>query len=77
MLMEAKADIVSFDAYEFMDKYLMYWREIKVLLDRGGYLAWGIVPTSLKITSVSSNDLVEKIGGRVSNFSLVRGYPEH
>ena len=48
MLMESKVDIVSFDAYEFMDKYLMYWREIKVFLDRGGYLAWGIVPTSPK-----------------------------
>ena len=61
MLMESKVDIVSFDAYEFMDKYLMYWREIKVFLDRGGYLAWGIVPTSPKITGVSLNDLVKKL----------------
>ena len=35
MLMESKVDFVSFDAYEFMDKYLMYWREIKAFLDRG------------------------------------------
>lgn len=42
MLMESKVDIISFDAYEFMDKYLMYWREIQAFLDRGGYLAWGI-----------------------------------
>src|SRR3990167_4361982 len=61
MLMESKVDIVSFDAYEFMDKYLMYWREIKVFFDRGGYLAWGIVPTSPKITGVSSNDLVKRL----------------
>ncbi len=61
MLMESRVDFVSFDAYEFMDKYLMYWREIKVFFDRGGYLAWGIVPTSPKITGVSSNDLVKKL----------------
>ena len=61
MLMESKVDFVSFDAYEFMDKYLMYWREIKAFLDKGGYLAWGIVPTSSKITSVSSDDLVKKL----------------
>lgn len=61
MLMESKVDIISFDAYEFMDKYLMYWREIKAFLDRGGYLAWGIVPTSPKIMSVSLNDLVKKL----------------
>jgi len=61
MLMESKVDIVSFDAYEFMDKYLMYWREIKTFLDRGGYLAWGIVPTSSKVTNVSTHDLVKKL----------------
>ena len=61
MLMESKVDIVSFDAYEFMDKYLMYWREIKTFFDRGGYFAWGIVPTSPKITGVSSNDLVKRL----------------
>ena len=61
MLMESKVDIINFDAYEFMDKYLMYWREIKAFLDRGGYLAWGIVPTSPKIMSVSLNDLVKKL----------------
>jgi len=59
--MESKVDIVSFDAYEFMDKYLMYWREIKTFLDRGGYLAWGIVPTSSKVTNVSTHDLVKKL----------------
>ena len=61
MLMESKVDIISFDAYEFMDKYLMYWREIKAFLDRGGYLAWGIVPTSQKIMNVSLDDLVKKL----------------
>ena len=61
MLMESKVDIVSFDAYEFMDKYLMYWREIRAFLDRGGYLAWGIVPTSPKIMNVSLNDLIKKL----------------
>lgn len=61
MLMDSKVDIVSFDAYAFMDKYLMYWREIKAFLDRGGYLAWGIVPTSPKIMNVSLNDLIKKL----------------
>lgn len=61
MLMDSKVDIISFDAYEFMDKYLMYWREIQAFLDRGGYLAWGIVPTSPKINTISLNDLVKKL----------------
>lgn len=61
MLMDSKVDIISFDAYEFMDKYLMYWREIQAFLNRGGYLAWGIVPTSSKINATSLNDLVKRL----------------
>jgi len=61
MLMETNLNIVSFDAYEFMDKYLMYWREIIAFLDKGGYLAWGIVPTSSKIAHVSSEELINKM----------------
>ncbi|MCF6157278.1 MAG: methionine synthase [wastewater metagenome] len=61
MLMESKVNIVSFDAYEFMDKYLMYWREIKTFLHRGGYLAWGIIPTSSKINTVSLHDLIKRL----------------
>ncbi|MCF6148420.1 MAG: hypothetical protein E3K37_07150 [Candidatus Kuenenia sp.] len=61
MLMESNVDIVSFDAYEFMDKYLMYWREIIAFIERGGYLAWGIVPTSSKIADVTLDDLVKRL----------------
>ncbi|MDR4507520.1 MAG: hypothetical protein MRJ65_04670 [Candidatus Brocadiaceae bacterium] len=61
MLMDSRVDIVSFDAYEFMDKYLMYWREISSFLERGGYLAWGIVPTSSKINEVSLQNLVTRM----------------
>lgn len=61
MLMDSKVDIISFDAYEFMDKYLMYWREIQAFLNRGGYLAWGIVPTSSKINTTSLNDLLKRL----------------
>jgi methionine synthase II (cobalamin-independent) len=41
----ANLDIISFDAYEFGDKSTIYAAEISDFLQRGGYLAWGIVPT--------------------------------
>ncbi len=75
MLMESKVDIVSFDAYEFMDKYLMYWREIKAFLQRGGYLAWGIVPTSSKIINVSLNELVKKLEEGIQ-FLIDKGFSQ-
>lgn len=75
MLMESRVNIVSFDAYEFMDKYLMYWREIKTFLGRGGYLAWGIVPTSSKITDVTLDELVKKLKEGIQ-FLTDKGLPE-
>ena len=38
-------DIISFDAFGFIDKLVLYAKELKVFLQRGGILCWGIVPT--------------------------------
>ncbi|CCK82226.1 uroporphyrinogen decarboxylase/cobalamine-independent methonine synthase family protein [Desulfobacula toluolica] len=45
MLLESKLDIISFDAYSFFDKFILYPEMIKTYLDQGKLLAWGIVPT--------------------------------
>jgi methionine synthase II (cobalamin-independent) len=46
LIFSAPIDIVSFDAFEYMEKVLLYPDDIKKFLGRGGALAWGIVPTS-------------------------------
>ena len=53
IILESAADIVSFDAYSFFDKFVLYQEELRSFLDQGKTLAWGIVPTS-------SNAEVEK-----------------
>jgi methionine synthase II (cobalamin-independent) len=40
-------DIISFDAFEFLDRLLLYGNDLKGFFDRGGMLCWGIVPTQL------------------------------
>jgi hypothetical protein len=45
MILDAGPDIVSFDAFDHMDYFLLYPRDIKRFLDGGGIVAWGIVPT--------------------------------
>ncbi len=45
MIFNTKVDIVNFDACGYMEKVLLYPRDIKKFLGRGGALAWGIVPT--------------------------------
>jgi hypothetical protein len=46
ILIDAGVDIVNFDAFGFGDTIAMYSDSVKKHLDRGGMLAWGVVPTS-------------------------------
>ncbi|CAN2041782.1 Methionine synthase [Candidatus Magnetomoraceae bacterium gMMP-15] len=46
MALETSTDIISFDAYSFFDKLILYKDQLKNFIKSGGILAWGIVPTS-------------------------------
>jgi len=45
LVLDSAADIVSFDAYAFFDRFILYSGQIKDFIDSGKILAWGIVPT--------------------------------
>lgn len=46
LILESNADIISFDAYSYFDKLILYPEHLKTFIESGGILAWGIVPTS-------------------------------
>lgn len=46
MILEAGPDIVNFDAFDFMDHFLLYPEDIKSFVTKGGSIAWGIAPTA-------------------------------
>jgi len=46
LALETDLDIISFDAYTYFDKFMLYPDLIKRFLDAGKIIAWGIVPTS-------------------------------
>ena len=48
-LIDAGVDIVNFDAFNYGDTIAMYPQAVKAHLERGGMLAWGVVPTSVAI----------------------------
>lgn len=61
LLAETDIDIINFDAYAYLDSLLLYPESIKVFLKRGGYLAWGIVPTSEDIAKETPESLFKKL----------------
>ena len=45
LILDSTADILSFDAYTYTDQLLLYRGALRRFFDRGGAIAWGLVPT--------------------------------
>lgn len=45
LLLEAPIDILSFDSYGYFESLRLYDKALSKFLTRGGWLAWGLVPT--------------------------------
>jgi methionine synthase II (cobalamin-independent) len=58
MLFTTRIDIVNFDAFGYMNKVLLYPAEIKRFYDRGGSLAWGLVPTGSFTGTETADNLI-------------------
>ncbi len=58
ILVDAGADIVNFDAFGYGETILMYPEAVRTLFERGGALAWGLVPTSTAVREQSVDSLV-------------------
>jgi len=59
LVINSNVKIISFDAYEYIDTIMIYPEEFHRFLHGGGYLAWGIVPTTDSINDVTT-DLLKK-----------------
>lgn len=58
LLFESMIDIISFDAYGFLNKIFLYRQGLERFLSRGGSIAWGIVPTTDTGREETPEDLV-------------------
>lgn len=62
LLTEAGVDIISFDAFEFAFSMPLYPEAIKAFVQRGGIIAWGVVPTSAEaLTEQTVDSLAVKL----------------
>jgi methionine synthase II (cobalamin-independent) len=61
MIFSTRVDIVNFDAFGYMEKVMLYLGDIKKFIDRGGALAWGVVPTGAFTGNETADQLVAKL----------------
>ncbi len=63
-------DIISFDAYNYADTILLYPDDIKKFIERGGVLAWGVVPTDTNALKETRDSLSIRIEEWLEKLSL-------
>ena len=70
LLLGSSCDILSFDAYNYADSLSCYPSEVKAFLERGGNLAWGIIPNDEEILARESlSSLYDRLGEAMAPFT--------
>jgi methionine synthase II (cobalamin-independent) len=61
VLLGTQVDILNLDAYGYLENLALYPAEMRQFLDRGGVIAWGIVPNNAEIDSVTPQGLANQL----------------
>lgn len=61
MLLSTKVDILNLDAFGYLENLSLYASDLAAFLDRGGSVAWGIVPTGQEIFEVTAVGLAKRL----------------
>ncbi|MBI5675940.1 MAG: hypothetical protein HZC48_08985 [Nitrospirae bacterium] len=61
LILSSGIDVFNFDAYFYWDTLGIYPEEIKSFINNGGFIAWGVVPTSDIIRGVTLEGLCEQL----------------
>jgi methionine synthase II (cobalamin-independent) len=69
VLLSTNLNILSFDAYGYLETLSLYPKDVRAFLERGGILAWGIVPTSEAILKEDAQSLVKRFKEGVETLS--------
>ncbi|MFH1775462.1 MAG: methionine synthase [Chloroflexota bacterium] len=70
VLMDTTVDIISFDAYGYAQSLGLYTAEVKKFLDRGGTIAWGIVPSDeTALAGESASSLKDRLEEAMAPFT--------
>lgn len=69
VLLATSVDILNLDAYGYLDNLALYPAELRAFLDRGGVIAWGIVPNTDEIFNVTAAQVAQKLRTGIAQIS--------
>lgn len=73
LLLETSVDVISFDAYSYAENMALYAAEVQRYLERGGMLAWGIVPTTEDAIALESPEHLHELLAEGINLLVRKG----
>jgi hypothetical protein len=65
VLLETSTDILNLDAYDYAESLALYPDAVAAFLERGGIIAWGIVPSGPAVEGETVASLVERLHGAI------------
>ena len=71
MVIKSGVRIVNFDAFDYFDAFRVYDKEIAEFIEKGGIIAWGVVPTTEAINTVDVGMLKDKLLYQIKELSKV------
>jgi methionine synthase II (cobalamin-independent) len=70
LILKSSTDVLSFDAYNYADSLGCYPAEVKAFLERGGNIAWGIIPNEEEaVARESLGSLNDRLGEAMAPFT--------
>lgn len=69
LVIESGVQVVNFDAYGYFETLSMYKDNIRDFLESGGYIAWGIVPTTDAINEETPDSIIAGFKDRLKVLS--------
>jgi methionine synthase II (cobalamin-independent) len=74
LVIRSGADIINFDAFDYLGTIALYSEVFGGFLEQGGFLAWGMIPTSDAINAETAESIHARFTGGVAQ--LARRIPE-
>ena len=75
VLLETSTDILNLDAYDYAESLSLYPDAVTAFLERGGIIAWGIVPSGPAVESETADSLFDRLH-RAMDLLVRKGVPQ-
>ena len=69
--LQSDIDIINYDAFEYLDTVFYFNDDLKGFLERGGWIAPGVVPSSPEVMKETSGSVLDRAAGFIEKIASV------